>query len=84
MLAEWSRRSQLMVSSAFHFTTFLLSGLAFLHRSEVTAKVTITATFKRGKGGSFIHLESIIFLAASAYLKSSLRASSLYLIRDNL
>lgn len=30
------------------------------------------------------YLESIIFLAASAYLKSSLRASSLYLMRDNL
>lgn len=30
------------------------------------------------------HLESIIFLAASAYLNRSLRASSLYLIRDNL
>lgn len=31
-----------------------------------------------------IYLESIIFLAASAYLNSSFRASSLYLIRDNL
>lgn len=30
------------------------------------------------------HLESIIFFAASAYLNSSFRASSLYLIRDNL
>lgn len=30
------------------------------------------------------YLESIIFLAASAYLNSSFRASSLYLIRDNL
>lgn len=31
-----------------------------------------------------VYLESIIFLAASAYLNRSLRASSLYLIRDNL
>lgn len=31
-----------------------------------------------------IYLESIIFLAASAYLNSNFRASSLYLIRDNL
>lgn len=71
-----------MVSSAFHLTTFLLSGLAFLHRSEVRAACLLLHNLLWS--ARLAYLESIIFLAASAYLNSSFRASSLYLMRDNL
>lgn len=71
------------MSSAFHFTTFLLSGLAFLQsRPQTSDPPPVQRAFTGWCAGT--HLESIIFLAASAYLNRSLRASSLYLIRDNL